>query len=182
MANLHEIEAEIEKAFQKAVNDFKKGRIELEEDFRACFYHYLRPFVDANDDVLMLLNHNVNFKRKTVRPDISIFRKNEYLVAIEMKNVNLIDGTYKNYSFSAGKKDIKKLQGYRIGYQRGYFIHIDLRDGRYERHHKFTDWKDNYFVDLWYAIDTDTSHKFEVKRGSAKDSVLQEQPVQLKLF
>ena len=177
MVNLHEIEAEIEKAFQKTVNDFKKGRIELEEDFRASLYHYLRPFVDTNKDLLMLLNHNVNFKRKTVRPDISIFRKNVYLVAIEMKNVNIIEGNYVNYNFSEGKKDIKKLQGYRIGYereyligyQRGYFIHIDRYDGQYKGYHRFAGWKDNYFVELWYAIDTDTTHKFEVKRGSAKE-------------
>ncbi|MCK5108239.1 MAG: hypothetical protein KAR25_00965 [Methanosarcinales archaeon] len=166
MIGLVEIEAKIEKAFKKTVNDYKKDRIHIEEDFRACLYHHMRPFVD-NNGLLMLLSHDVRFKPKIIRPDISIFRGKEYLVAVEMKS--LASKT------SGGDKDIKKLRGYQSGCQRGYFIHIDWMDDRYKKHHRIKSpaaWKDNYFVDMGYVIDTDTIYKFEVKQGEGKKSKL----------
>lgn len=159
MVRLSETEAEIEKAFKKTITDYKKYRVDIEEDFRACLYHHMRRFCDSKS-LLMMLSHDVGFRNETVRPDISIVRDDTYFVAIEMKN--------KNSSLVGGNSDIKKLRKYQNGYLRGYFVHIDQKDNRYEKHHRFAEWKNNYFVDLWYVIDTDTSYKCEFKRGIKK--------------
>lgn len=166
MVRLSETEAEIEKAFKKTVTDYKKGRIRIEEDFRACLYHHMRRFCDSKG-LLMRLSHDVGVKSETVRPDISIFRDGRKIVMIEMKN--------ENSSLVGGNADIKRLQGYRKDYRRGYFIHIDQKDNRYEKHHRHgytPKWKNNYFVDLWYVLDTDTIHKCEFKRGLKNQSVV----------
>ena len=165
MVRLSETEAEIEKAFKKTVKDYKKGMIGIEEDFRACLYHHMRRFCDSKG-LLMLLSYNAGSKDEIVRPDISIFRGKRDFVVIEMKNERsyIVDGDL----------DIKKLQWYQNqnNHLRGYFIHIDQKDTRYKKRHRYAEWKDNYFVDLWYVIDTDTSHKFEVKRGITKETKL----------
>lgn len=165
MVRLSETEDEIEKAFKKTVKDYKKYRIGIEEDFRACLYHHMRRFCDSKG-LLMRLSHDVGVKSETVRPDISIFRDGRHFVVIEMKNE-------RSYTV-AEDLDIKRLQRYQNqnGCQRGYFIHIAQKDNRYKKRHRWAEWKNNYFVDLWYVIDTDTSHKFEVKRGITKETEL----------
>ena len=162
MVRLSETEAEIEKAFKKTVKDYKKGKIGIEEDFRACLYHHMRQFCDSKG-LLMLLSYNVGSTDEIVRPDISIFREDRYFVVIEMKNE-------RSYTVD-GDLDVKRLRWCqnRNGCLRGYFIHIDRKDNRYKKRHGYAMWKNNYFVDLWHVIDTDTSHKFEVKRGCPKE-------------
>jgi hypothetical protein len=157
MVRLFEIEAEIEKAFKKTVKDYKKGRIGIEEDLRACLYRHMRQFCDSKW-LLMRLSHDVGVKNETMQPDISIFRAGRKTVMIETMN-------NENSSLVGGNADIERLRRHRKDYRRGYFIHIDQKDNRYKKQHRYAEWKNNYFVDLWYVIDTDTSHKCEFKRG-----------------
>ena len=170
MVRLSEIEAEIEKAFKKTVEDCKKDDRVIEEDFRAYLHHHLQRFCVAKG-LSMRLSPEVKFGNEIARPDILISRGGRHFAVIEIKN--------RNSSLSGGNNDIGKLKKYQQKYQkkcpRGYFIHIDQKDHRYKKHHRRKSpaaWKNNYFVDLWHVLDTNTSHKFEVKRGSGTERII----------
>lgn len=161
-ANIFEIENAIKNAFKKTVKDYRANKIELEEDYRACFYHYMRPFIDKNKDLMMLLSHNVQFVDKTIKPDVFIFRKNVYLVAIEIK-CDTIANVYKKDN---AIKDRNRLKIFSKDINRGIFIHIDKKDKNYT--HKKRDWQNNYYVELYHIVESNLTACYEVKQKQEK--------------
>ncbi len=147
MANLRKIDESIVIAFRKCVEDYYKGYIELEEDFRACMYHHLRQLVDDNERLIMLLSHNVQFKTDIIKPDMIIVRDNYYLAAIELK----VDGENSKYSRKSGLDDRKRIKSFKEhGIKRGYFIHIDRTNKKYNFTKK--DWHNNYYHELFHIV------------------------------
>ena len=141
--SINQIDDAIEHAFKLTIRDYLNKMIELEEDFRACIYHHLRPFIDKHKELRILLSHNVKFKTEVIKPDIIIFRKNDYLVGIEIKLNPTLDG---------GKSDIKRLEDFSPYLRRGYYIHItkNMQPIRKTR----SMWKDNYYRELCYISST----------------------------
>lgn len=149
------IEKNISDAFMKTIADFKKIRIANEEDFRACFYHHMRKFIDKDKDLCMNLSHNVHFVEKVIKPDVFIFRENVYLVAIEMK----ID----DYAIAGGNEDKKRLKNFSKDISKGIYIHIDKTRKRYS--YVKQKWHNNYYTELYYIADEDTAGIYSVKKG-----------------
>jgi hypothetical protein len=107
----------------------------------------------------MLINHSVG----DCRPDISIFKDEEYLVAIELMNITRVNGQIRSYDQSIVKSSIEKLKLCASNYQRGYLIHIDENDLGYKD--SFAQWKDDYYRNLWYEVEGSRAYIFEVKKG-----------------
>lgn len=107
----------------------------------------------------MLINHSVG----NCRPDISIFKDDDYLVAIELITITRVDGEIRSYDPSLVKSSIEKLKLCASNYQRGYLIHIDENDSGYND--GFAKWKDDYYRNLWHEVEGNRAYIFEVKKG-----------------
>lgn len=152
-----QIEEWIKLAFIEVVKDYRNGKIGLEEDFRASFYHHLRPHIDQDISLLALLSHNLSFISETVKPDISIFRKNDYLVAVEMKFIS--------FNKEEGNRDVMRLKRFKDYFSKGYFIHIDKSDKRYGRRN--SPWHNNFYRELYYVIDQEMIYFYDMSRGGS---------------
>ena len=162
--NIAFIEEAIVDAFKKTVIDYRDKKIEIEEDFRACLYYHLRPFIEEHQDLKMLLSHNLFFRNDTKKPDIVIFREDawgekEYLIAIELKNTNRINGQWKDYSFDDGKKDRVKLSRWSKRIPRAFFIHIDKSDKDYS--YRNLVWKGYYYRELCHLLDENKTYYYK---------------------
>ncbi len=132
--------------------------VEIEEDMRASFYHHLRTFIDKTKDLQILLSHNIQFEKKTIKPDVLIFRKNTYLIGIELK----LDGI-SPYTLIKGKSDINRIKSWNNKISKGYFFHIDNTQKKYI--YKKQDWMNNYYREVYYIDNIDESYIFEVNKN-----------------
>lgn len=163
MATIYEIEKAVKNAFKKTVKDYRSDKIELEEDCRACFYHHIRPFIDRHKELEILLSHRVQFvENKIIRPDVFIFRKNEYLFAIEIK----CDTPQSGYDINRAKKDKNRLKDFSKTIRRGCFIHFDQM--RYNYNYNKQDWHNNYYIELYHIHDVNETYCYEVKKSEKK--------------
>jgi len=153
------LERNIIKAFKGSVKDFNRGKIEGKDDFKASIYHHLREYTDKNKLITMSVNHSVG----NCKPDISIFKDDNYLVAIELKTIYKEKGNIKPYDPSSIKTSIEQLKQCALHYERGYFIHIDEKEGVFDDN--FAEWKDDYYRNLWYEVEDDRTYVFEAKKS-----------------
>jgi hypothetical protein len=159
---IFDIEKAINDSFKKSIIDLKKGLIELEEDLRACMYHHLRGFVDDSTDLTILLSHNVSDSPPAKKPDIVIFRQDEYLVGIELK--------LHPYNKLKGKTDIERLQEFGSFLKRGYFIHVDKKKKTFRK--TKDSWKNNYYRELFYTKELDQITIIEHKQNQVFSSTV----------
>jgi hypothetical protein len=146
------IENAIVKSFKLSVEDFYSNRIEIEEDFRACFYFHLRNIIGHNTDIKILLSHRI----KTKKPDIVIRRNDDYIAAIELKNTNKINGEHKDFSTKSGQEDVDKMKLLSVFFQRGYFIYFTKKEHNFGL--RKAEWKKGYYREMWHEIDTPSIH------------------------
>lgn len=157
------IENAIVKAFKLSIEDFYVNRIEIEEDFRACFYFHLRSFLGDKDDVQILLDHLIDNKK----PDIIIRRRGVYLIAIELKNLNKVNDTYRDFVVKDGQKDVNKIQALSSSFKRGFFIYFTKREKNFAL--RKTKWKNGYYREMWHILDKPSIH---VKRECSLNCVI----------
>lgn len=150
------IENAIIKAFKLTVDDFYEDRIEIEEDFRACFYFHLRTIIGDKEDLQILMSHNVHSIQETVKPDIAIRRKGKYLAVIEMKNMNKVKGKYQNFSSESAMRDIERMKNYVNHFERGYFIYFTKNSRNFAL--KNVSWKKGFYREFWHELNTPSIH------------------------
>jgi hypothetical protein len=155
------IENAITKSFKLSVNDFYNNRIEIEEDFRACFYFHLRTQLGDKDDLKILLSHNIKSISETVKPDIAICRKGEYLAVVEMKNMNKVNDRFQDFSSESALRDIEKMKNYVGHFKRGYFIYFTKSERNFALRN--ANWKKSFYREFWHTLNTPSIHlkKFE---------------------
>ncbi len=161
MISMKRIEEGIEHAFVATCTDFQNNLIEVEQDFRACFYFHLRKEIQDNG-IQILLDHNPTVFEETILPDLTIIRGGDYAVAIEMKNVNYVysaadeDFVLRDYNAKNGRLDINKLALYKSDFTKGYFIHITLNEKHlYSTEHPPQWMYDGFFRELCYCLETE---------------------------
>ena len=158
-ARVSKFERSVVDAFKGSVEDFRNGKIETEEDFRASLYHHLRAHTDKNKIMTMLINHPVGDSR----PEISIFKGDECLVVIELLTITRDGERTKPYDPSRIKSSMEKLKLCAPHSERGFLIHIDEKDPGFDD--GFAEWKEDYYRNLWHEIEDEKTYVFEVKKG-----------------
>jgi len=158
-ARVSKFERNVIDAFKGSVEDFRNGKIETEDDFKASLYHHLRAHTDKNKIMTMLINHSVG----DCKPEIAIFKGDECLVVIESKTIIRDGDKIKPYDQSSIKRSMEKLKLCAPNCERGYFIHIDEKDPGFDD--GFAEWKEDYYRNLWHEVEEDKTYVFEVKKG-----------------
>jgi hypothetical protein len=158
-ARVSKFERSVVDAFKGSVEDFRNGKIETEDDFRASLYHHLRAHTNKNKIMTMLIKHPVGDSR----PEISIFKGEDCLVVIELKTITRDGDKIKPYDRSSIKSSMEKLKLCAPHSERGFLIHIDERDPGFDD--GFAEWKEDYYRNLWHEVEEDKTYVFEVKKG-----------------
>lgn len=154
-------------AFKYSVEDFHKGFIEIEEDFRACMYFHLRSLLSKYPEVRILLSHNIETVEKIIKPDITLIQNDFYRIVIELKNMNRTKRGLIDFSIKSAAKDIKKLESYRDSFERGFFIYFAKNRNKVSP--RVANWKVGYYRELYHSVEKKAVHYLEFDKDGYRN-------------